>query len=199
MCFTKANILIDRDGHARIGDFGLLIILSDSTHPTTTSSSKSAGTLRWMSPELLDPERFGSKNGRPTKGSDCYALGMVILEALTGQVPFPSCNYLVVMRKVVGGERPERPQGPEAAWFTDDLWGTLEQCWSPKPELRPTLVAVSECLERGSTAWEPLSPSTDDSYQAGSDDESVSTTIYYSRMFFYFIPNLHSPAKLPLQ
>ena len=34
-----------------------------------------------MSPELLDPERFGipeSKGGRPTKQSDCYALGMVV-------------------------------------------------------------------------------------------------------------------------
>ena len=36
-----------------------------------------------MSPELLDPERFGmpeSEDSRPTKQSDCYALGMVIYE-----------------------------------------------------------------------------------------------------------------------
>jgi len=36
-----------------------------------------------MSPELLDPERFGmpeSGDNRPTKQSDCYALGMVIYE-----------------------------------------------------------------------------------------------------------------------
>ena len=36
-----------------------------------------------MSPELLDPERFGmpeSENNRPTRQSDCYALGMVIYE-----------------------------------------------------------------------------------------------------------------------
>lgn len=32
-----------------------------------------------MSPELLDPERFGGGD-RPTKQSDCYALGMVIYE-----------------------------------------------------------------------------------------------------------------------
>ena len=37
------------------------------------------GTLCWMSPELLDPSRFGS-DGRPTPESDCYALGMVIYE-----------------------------------------------------------------------------------------------------------------------
>ena len=36
-----------------------------------------------MSPELLDPERFGipqSEGDRPTMQSDCYALGMVIYE-----------------------------------------------------------------------------------------------------------------------
>ena len=41
------------------------------------------GTYRWMSPELLYPERFGisqSEGDRPTRQSDCYALGMVIYE-----------------------------------------------------------------------------------------------------------------------
>ena len=36
-----------------------------------------------MSPELLYPERFGipeSEGDRPTRQSDCYALGMVIYE-----------------------------------------------------------------------------------------------------------------------
>jgi len=44
------------------------------------------GTRRWMSPELLHPERFGipeSEDDRPTRQSDCYALGMVIYEVGT--------------------------------------------------------------------------------------------------------------------
>jgi hypothetical protein len=43
-----------------------------------------------MSPELLDPERFGipqSEGDRPTRQSDCYALGMVIYEVC-------SCEYI---------------------------------------------------------------------------------------------------------
>jgi serine/threonine protein kinase len=107
----KANIMIDKDGNARLADFGLLTIVSDSTHPATTTSSEGSGTLRWMSPELLDPERFGSKNSRPTKESDCYALGMVILEVLTGRAPFPRCSNPVVMRKIIEGELPDRPKG----------------------------------------------------------------------------------------
>ena len=49
------------------------------TNILSESFVTSAGTLRWMSPELLDPKRFNS-NGRLTPESDCYALGMVVYE-----------------------------------------------------------------------------------------------------------------------
>ena len=45
-----------------------------------------------MSPELLDPERFGSDGDRPTKKSDCYAFGMVIYE-VGGAVVTPCYRY----------------------------------------------------------------------------------------------------------
>ena len=81
-----------------------------------------------MSPELLDPEPFGLKDGCPTKKSDCYALGMVIYEVLAGRPPFSEYKDTVVIRKVTEGERPGRPRGAQAAWFTDGLWGMLELC-----------------------------------------------------------------------
>jgi len=100
-----------------------------------------------MSPELLDPDRFGFKDSRPTKESDCYALGMVIYEVLSGLTPFTSYKNAIVPRKVTEGERPGRPQGEEGAWFTDGLWRTLELCWSHRPETRPTMKAIQEHLE----------------------------------------------------
>ena len=114
-----------------------------------------------MSPELLDPDRFGLEDGRPTKDSDCYALGMVILEVLSGKPPFSSYNGLVVMRKIIEGERPGRPRGEEGVWFTNSLWEVLEQCWSTQPERRPTIDAVLQRLKQGSTAWQPLPPNLD--------------------------------------
>ena len=50
-----------------------------STVLLTETNVSSGGTLCWMSPELLDPPRFSS-DGRPTRESDRYALGMVIYE-----------------------------------------------------------------------------------------------------------------------
>ena len=184
--------MIDKDGNARLADFGLLTIVSDSTHPATTTSSEDAGTMRWMSPELLDPDQFGFENGRPTKESDCYALGMVILEVLTGQAPFPRWGALVVMRKVIGGERPDRPEGPEAMWFADDLWGLLKQCWSSEPKLRPAVKSVLERLKQGSVTWEPLSLSVDSDSHVDSDDESTFTS-HHPCVFFRFVIDLRSP------
>ena len=108
-----------------------------------------------MSPELLDPDQFGPKDGRPTKESDRYALGMVIYEVLSGKVPFAPYRDYVVMRKVIEGERPERPQGEEGARFTDNLWRTLQQCWAQEAKGRPGIEAILECLEPAPTNREP--------------------------------------------
>jgi len=147
-----------------------------------------------MGPELLDPDRFGRGNGRPTKESDCYALGMVILEVLTGKPPFSNYNSLIVTSKIIEGERPGRPRGGEAVWFTDDLWGMLERCWSPQPERRPAVDAVLRCLEQGSMTWQPLRPDSDDYARSDSDDRSDSTLSYDpsvdSSMFLHLILNL---------
>ena len=200
--FIKLNILIDQDGCARIADFGLLTIVSDSAHYTSSSTPKSAGTTRWMSPELLDPVRFGREDGRATKDSDCYALGMVILEVLSGKPPFSGDGGLVVMRKVIEGERPGRPEGKEKVWFTDDLWEILEQCWLPQPERRPAIDAVLECLERGSTVWQPLPPDSDDHTQSDSDNQSDFTSSHDSSIdpstFLDVVVNLDHP-RTPLQ
>ena len=163
--------MIGQNHHALLADFGLLTIASDPTNPTVSSSTK-AGTTRWMSPELLDPDQFGFENSRPTKGSDCYALGMVILEVLTGQPPFPHYRDFVVMRKVIEGHRPERPEGTEGMWVTDDLWRMLELCWEIRRESRPSIETVLECLGRAS--WPP--PSLGDDSETHTNDESSSTT-----------------------
>ena len=153
-----------------------------------------------MSPELLDPDHFGRKSGRPTKDSDCYALGMVILEVLSGKPPFPNYNDVSVVRKVIEGERPGRPQGREEAWFMNDLWEMLERCWSPQPERCPAIDTVLQCLEQGSTAWQPLPQADPDDYassQSDSDDESDFTWSHEpgidQSMFLHIFLNLDHP------
>ena len=93
--FIKANILINKDHRACISDFDLSTVTGARTlapaavsrssllSDDTAMSFTPGGTGRWMSPELIDPERFGiegSEGYRPTRRSDCYALGMVVYE-----------------------------------------------------------------------------------------------------------------------
>ena len=119
-----------------------------------------------MSPELLSSEHLHFTNGRPTKASDCYALGMAILEVLSGQAPYNQFNGVVVTQMVIKGTLPERPETP---WFTDDVWGVLKRCWSPQPNDRPTIEATLECLGRVVTTWRPLPSDVESDHEAESD------------------------------
>ena len=146
MEIVKANVLIDEVQRARLADFGLLTIISD----VSSTSSAQGGTHRWMSPELFDPENFGLKNDRPTKLSDCYALGMLIYEVLSGKIPFSQRRGYAVVVKILRGERPVRPRGVHGMWFTNDVWDTLGRCWNPIPGDRPRIGDVLQCLENAS-------------------------------------------------
>lgn len=154
----EANILVNHHGHACIADFGLLRMISDHTGTEYSMSCAQGGTIRWMSPELLYPEQFGLTDSRPTKESDCYAVGMVIYEVLSGQKPFAQCREPAVIRKVIDGERPGRPQGVGGAWFADEVWAMVELCWESRPEGRPDVRTVLQCLERVPENFQAPSP-----------------------------------------
>ena len=95
-----------------------------------------------MSPELIDPEQFGLESSRPTESSDCYALGMVIYETISGNLPFHKDTDLTVFAKVIQGKRP-----PRGAKFKDSLWRMMERCWESQPSSRPSIGDVLRCLE----------------------------------------------------
>jgi hypothetical protein len=140
------------------------------------------GTTQWMSPELLDPGRIGLKKSRPTKESDCYALGMVVYEVLSGQIPFAPSGAPVVIWKVLEGKRPGRPQGEEGKLFTDAIWGVLELCWKPQPSDRTSAKAVLLRLEGNPY---PLRPSSNVGGDAETDSDGQSDTTASDRGTFY--------------
>ena len=128
-----------------------------------------------MSPELIAPQRFGLEDSRPTKSSDCYALGMVIYETISGHLPFHKHPDLVVFTKVLEGERPPRPVG-----FTNSLWEMLEPCWAHQPNTRPSIEEVLQYLERASQSLGPPSPGVNGEMDQGDnwDSESDSSGMF---------------------
>jgi serine/threonine protein kinase len=200
----KADILIDRTGHACLADFNLVTIAPDATGVRSSNTFAAGGSFRWMSPELLSPERFNLIDNRPTKSSNCYALGMVIYEVLSGRAPFFHCHGSAVISRMLDGERPVRPRGVGGRLFTDEIWNLLERCWKCLPEDRPRVEEVLQFLEEASRSWKPppmvvgrletnlpiwdsdssSDESSDSSSEDSSDDESwqsAVSSIYYVR------------------
>jgi len=168
----KVNILIDNGGHARLTGFNLITIASDQS--TMISPATAGGTIPWMSPELLYPEKFGLEESHLTKESDCYALGMVIYEVLSGQAPFSQWRDPEIVYMVLGGERPKRPEGDEGKLFTDKIWEMLGRCWQNQPDARPSAKTILRGLEGNLSPLRPSSD-TDGGVETDTDDQSNGT------------------------
>ncbi|KAJ7770535.1 kinase-like domain-containing protein [Mycena metata] len=126
-----ANILVNDNWTACLADFGL----SNFTDPiSTASSTKRAGSLYWMAPELLDPNRYGRKFVR-TPATDVYAFGCVCVELYTGRPPLSDLPGPAVIFPILNGERAPRPMGPPA--MSDTLWQNVTKYWAADPEARP--------------------------------------------------------------
>lgn len=94
------NVLIDQAGNAYISDFGLAKSL-ESSDPGMTHTGQVLGTPRYMSPEQVE--------GVPADHrADLYALGLILYEMLTGDVPFSGESALQVMFKRIK-EQPRNP------------------------------------------------------------------------------------------
>src|SRR4051812_29317774 len=74
-----ANILLARDGHAYLSDFGLSKRLESAVGQTRTGEL--LGTLDYVAPEQIRRQPLGP-------ATDIYALGSVAFHLLTGRVPF---------------------------------------------------------------------------------------------------------------
>ncbi|KAG8720610.1 hypothetical protein FRC09_009274 [Ceratobasidium sp. 395] len=139
------NILVSDEGTAQISDFGNSI-LSDHSLVFTATTSRGGGTSRWMAPELLLEE--DDEGGIPDRSmpADVYALGMTILEVVTGQPPYAEYRTDAwVTRIVIDGTPPNRPaQLSGGSRFGDERWVMLSECWRKQPKSRPAAIEVQK-------------------------------------------------------
>jgi predicted Ser/Thr protein kinase len=76
------NILLDKEGHIKIADFGLARLLDRPADACTlTQAGQRMGTPHYMAPEQIEhPHEVDHR-------ADIYSLGVVIYEMLTGELP----------------------------------------------------------------------------------------------------------------
>jgi hypothetical protein len=144
--------------------------------------------------ELLAPDMFVLKKSRPTKESDCCALGMTIYEVLTEQMPLASFKSSVVTRKIATGERPGGPQGDNGRHFTGGVCvcvgggGVIQRSWELQPHDRISVKAILMGLEGNPPLLEL--PSNASEYVEPEGDNQSDTTANDSGMFSLFHPRL---------
>ncbi|KAF8602303.1 kinase-like protein [Ceratobasidium sp. AG-I] len=141
------NILVSEDGVAKISDFDHSI-LADCTLAFSATTNQGGGTLRWMAPELLlgtdDDENENSAPAIRTFRTDIYALGMTMLEIISGKVPYAEYRQDQGIYRALGKKKP--PTRPEEFPNTDEkaakVWKLLLRCWDHEPTGRPDAAEV---------------------------------------------------------
>ena len=145
-----ANLLFGEDGRLRIGDFGLARALAEAAW--TEPSGAMLGTARYACPEQA--------RGEPASGKgDVYSLALVLIEAVTGRVPFAADTTIATLmarvdtpvdvpaelgplrRVLARAGRPDPDERPDAGEFVVGLLAAAEEL--PKPERLPLAGATS--------------------------------------------------------
>ncbi len=132
------NILLDADGQVRLVDFGLA---KDLDRGSISRSGEVAGTPHYMSPEQARGAR--DLDGR----TDVFALGVVLYELLTRQLPFDGATPHLVLRAIETKE-PLAPRRVDAR-VPRDLETICLKALEKDVQLRyPTCTALAEDLAR---------------------------------------------------
>lgn len=135
------NIMIDKNGNAKIMDFGIARSLKSEG---ITGEGAIIGTPQYMSPEQVE--------GKDTdQRSDIYALGIVFYEMLTGKVPFEGESTFSIALK----HRDETPPHPRE-WnpeLSPELSAVILKCMAKEKDKRyqsvQELLSALESLEKG--------------------------------------------------
>ncbi|MFC7789168.1 serine/threonine-protein kinase [Microbacterium sp. MAHUQ-60] len=160
-----SNILMSASTHAsrewtaKLADFGIAFGVDD---PRLTSPGIAVGTAAYMAPEQVRSEPL-------TPAVDVYSLGLVLIEAITGEPAFPMTGGVqTALRRLTGP--PTLPESLDAHWRE-----LLQHMTRAEPSERPTARDVAETAAAFATAaprvaprWGPSTPA--DAGTSSADD-----------------------------
>jgi eukaryotic-like serine/threonine-protein kinase len=123
-----SNILIDLEGEAYLADFGLARLVDAES---ITRSGEIVGTAAYLAPEQVRGEKA-------TPASDVYALGLVLLQCLTGYQEFQGGQAEAALARLT-----RDPVIPD--WLPPELATLLAEMTCADPAQRPS---SAQCAER---------------------------------------------------
>ena len=134
------NIFLTADGDVKLGDFGL----AKCVEATCALAQTQCGTPVYMSPELCMGDSYN-------RAADVWALGCVLYELMTRQLPYAGYAAAQVVMSVITNllDRPTLPE--DAQHYPEALANLMRECWAFDATSRPDFAAILDSLERMAT------------------------------------------------
>lgn len=124
------NVFLNGAGRVVLTDFGVVKAVREGSAVSGFGSKTDIiGTPGFMAPELMDGKPLGSF-------TDVFALGALLYNVTTAELPYPGANPLEVHRAIVAGKLVDpRTHVPT---LSDDLVKCLMECLDANPKKRPS-------------------------------------------------------------
>ena len=164
------NIMIDREGNARIMDFGIARTLAAKG---ITGAGVMIGTPEYMSPEQAEIKDVDQR-------SDIYSFGVILYEMLAGRVPFEGETLLGIAMK----HKSQPPQNPRELnpQIPDDLNRLILRCLEKSKEKRyqsaEDMLGDIGKIEKGIPATDRVIPK-----QKGFTSKQITVTFGVKKLF----------------
>jgi eukaryotic-like serine/threonine-protein kinase len=130
------NVLIGTDDRVKLADFGIARLIGETVSHTKTGTA--VGTAAYLSPEQVKGQEI-------TPATDVYSLGLVLLEALTGERAYPGTPTESALARL--SRQPSIPEELPEGWRK-----LLHAMTSLEPRARPHPLEVAERL-RAQADW----------------------------------------------
>lgn len=129
-----SNILLDRQGHIKLCDFGISGQLVDSIART-----RDAGCRPYMAPERIDPNRAFGYDVR----SDVWSLGITLMEVATGKFPYPKWSSIFEqLYRVLQGDPPQLSTNYNSFDFSEEFVDFVNTCLIKDEQVRPKYIKL---------------------------------------------------------
>jgi len=213
-----SNVLIDTRGSIYLVDFGIIHIFDSGLYALDEALTSLTTTGRmYGTPAYMAPERFKGELAEPA--TDIYALGILLYQLVTGQVPFSADNPLAVGMKHLNEQprsprslRPDLPEPAEAAIlkalakqpagrfataaalasaFAAGLRGQWSEALFPLPPVTPPELAATQIQH---PVIAPVAPVPASPYQPGQIVLGPAPLIDYYQAPVAFAPTQFTPA-----